>query len=213
MLLASVGMVLYMPVAVPLMVEGLTVTAWTIAKPLLVLVLLPLVIGMAILQASTTAASRLRPFVKKTTDVATIVMLALCVVVYGKGFIGSAGSYATLTQMIFFGVVTAASYGLAFGLPQSQKSVLSLGLCTRNLGAALPPLFTPRTSTSGRSSWSCSGSPCRSCSRSLRHAPSLDVPRSTIRAGRRPTNESSITADQAHLIVNTGVLTHCRNPA
>ena len=142
MLLASVGMVVYMPIAVPLMVEGLTVSAWTIARPLLTLVLLPLAIGMAILHASTPAASRLRPFVKKTTGVATIVMLALCVVVYGKGFIGSAGSYATLTQMIFFGVVTAASYGLAFGLPQSQKSVLSLGLCTRNLGAALAPLFT-----------------------------------------------------------------------
>jgi len=91
-------------------------------------------------------------------------MLALCVVVYGEGFIGSAGSYATLTQMIFFGAVTAASYGLAFGLPPSQKSVLSLGICTRNLGAALAPLSPPGTSMSGQSSWSCSGYPCRSCS-------------------------------------------------
>lgn len=142
MLLASVGMVVFMPIAVPLMVEGLTVTAWVIAKPLLAVVLLPLAIGMAILQASPAAASSIQPIVKKTTGVATIVMLALCVVVYGKGFIGSAGSYATLTQMIFFGVVTAASYALAFGLPQGQKSVLSLGICTRNLGAAFAPLFT-----------------------------------------------------------------------
>jgi BASS family bile acid:Na+ symporter len=37
--------------------------------------------------------------------------------------------------------VTAGSYALAFGLPQAQKSVLSLGVCTRNLGAAFAPLF------------------------------------------------------------------------
>jgi len=125
-----------------MMVEGLSVAAWVIAKPLLAVVLIPLAIGMAILQASPAAAAKIQPLVKKTTGVATIVMLALCVVVYGKGFIGSAGSYATLTQMIFFGVVTAASYGLAFGLPQGQRSVLSLGICTRNLGAAFAPLFT-----------------------------------------------------------------------
>lgn len=142
MLLASLGMVVYMPIAVPLLVEGLTVTAWVIAKPLLAVVLLPLAIGMAMLQALPAAASKLQPIVKRITGAATIVMLALCAVVYGKGFINSAGSYATLTQMMFFGVATAASYGLAFGLPQSQKSVLSLGVCTRNLGAAFAPLFT-----------------------------------------------------------------------
>jgi len=142
MLLTAVGTVVFMPIAVPVMVEGLTVSAWTIAKPLLAVVLVPLAIGMAILQASTAVASRLQPFVKKTTGVATIVMLALCAIVYGKGFIGAVGSYAIGTQILFLSVVTAASYGLAFGLSQGQKSVLSLGICTRNLGAAFAPLFT-----------------------------------------------------------------------
>jgi BASS family bile acid:Na+ symporter len=39
-------------------------------------------------------------------------------------------------------VATAATYGLSFGLPQDQKSVLALGMATRNLGAAFAPLFT-----------------------------------------------------------------------
>ncbi|MCX6983241.1 MAG: hypothetical protein NT118_00630 [Lentisphaerae bacterium] len=142
MLLTSVIMVAYMPFAVPAMVAGLSVSAWTIAKPLLYLVLIPLAAGMAILQASKPFASGLQPFVKKITGIATIIMIALCVIVYGKCLIGSLGCYAILAQAIFFSIVTAASYGLAFGLPQTQKSVLSLGLCTRNLGAALAPLFT-----------------------------------------------------------------------
>src|SRR5512137_1470848 len=47
MLLASLVTVGYMPLAVPVMVKGLTTDAWTIAKPLLFFVLAPLAIGMA----------------------------------------------------------------------------------------------------------------------------------------------------------------------
>src|SRR5512137_1035406 len=47
-LLASAGTVVYMPLAVPLLVKGLTVSAWAIAKPMLLLVLVPLVIGVVI---------------------------------------------------------------------------------------------------------------------------------------------------------------------
>jgi len=141
MLLASVGMVVYMPFAVPLLVEGLSVSAWIIARPLVSVVLLPLLIGMVILRRAPASAARAQPVVKKITGIDTLIFLGLCLVVYGKGFIGSAGSYATLSQFIFYAVVTAGSYALAFGLPQNQKSVLGLGLCTRNLGAAFAPLF------------------------------------------------------------------------
>ena len=142
MLLAAVVMVVYLPLMVPVVAAGLTVNAWTIAKPLLFLVLVPMVIGMAILRASEPVAARIHPFIKKTTDVATIVMLVLCVIIYGKAFVGMAGSFAIGTQILFFSIVSIASYGLAFGLQQRQRSVLSLGLTMRNLGAALAPLFS-----------------------------------------------------------------------
>jgi BASS family bile acid:Na+ symporter len=141
MLLAAVGLVATMPFLVPLLVEGLSVSAWMIAKPLLGVVLVPLVIGMVILRRAPAFADRAQPIVKKITGLATIVMLGLCLVIYGQAFIGSAGSYATLTQVLFYAAVTAGSYLLAFGLPQPQKSVLALGVCTRNLGAAFAPLF------------------------------------------------------------------------
>jgi BASS family bile acid:Na+ symporter len=68
-------------------------------------------------------------------------MLILCVVVYAREFVGATGSYAFGTQILFFSVATAATYGLSFGLPQDQKSVLALGMATRNLGPAFAPLF------------------------------------------------------------------------
>ena len=141
MLLALVGTIIYMPLAVSLMATGLSAKAWTIAKPLLSFVLLPLVMGMVVKRASAPFASTISPLVKKTTGVATIVMLILCVVIYHKGFIGAVGTFAIGTQILFFSVITVAPYALGAGLTRSQKSVLSLGLCTRNLGAALAPLF------------------------------------------------------------------------
>jgi BASS family bile acid:Na+ symporter len=141
MLLASVVTVVYMPLAVPVMVKGLTADAWTIAKPLLIFLMVPLAIGMAIQRASAPVAARIQPIVKNATGLDTLLMLILCVVVYAREFVGAAGSYAFGTQILFFAVATAASYGLSFGLPQDQKSVLALGMATRNLGPAFAPLF------------------------------------------------------------------------
>ena len=141
MLLTSVLTVVYMPLAVPLLVTGLTASAWTIAKPLLLFLLVPLVIGLTIQRVSAPFAARVQPFVKTITGIDTILMLVACVFLYAKGFIGAIGTYAIGTQILFFSVVTATSYGFSFGLPQKQRSVLALGMTTRNLGASFAPLF------------------------------------------------------------------------
>jgi BASS family bile acid:Na+ symporter len=141
MLLASVATVAYMPLAVPLLVKGFSAGAWTIAKPLLFFLLVPLAIGMAIQSRSASFASRIEPIVKKVTGIDTLLMLGLCVAIYGKAFLGLVGSYAIGVQVLFFSVAAVGPYLLSFGLPEGQKIVLSLGMCTRNIGAALAPLF------------------------------------------------------------------------
>ena len=92
MLLSAVGTVVFMPLAVPFMVKGLTITAWTVAKPLLIVVLLPLVVGVAILRASPTFAGKLLPIVKKVTGIATLAVAVLFVLVYGKELLSVAGT-------------------------------------------------------------------------------------------------------------------------
>jgi BASS family bile acid:Na+ symporter len=89
-------------------------------------------------------ASRFYPLVKKTTDITTMVMLVVMAIVYGKDFIGAIGSYAIGTLVLFVGVITLATDRLGFGLKQEQRSVLTIGMCTRNLGAAIAPLMTIR---------------------------------------------------------------------
>jgi len=141
MLLASAGTVIYMPIAVPLLVKGLTVSAWTVAKPMLFLVMIPLVVGIVVQLWRPSTASFLQPYVKKVTTVDTLLMLAVVIVMYGKGFADAIGTWAILAQVLFFTVTIVASYALAFGVPPRRKSVLTLGLSTRNCGAALAPLF------------------------------------------------------------------------
>ena len=141
MLLAAIGTVAFMPFAVPWMASGLTADAWVVGKPLLFFVLVPLLAGMAVKGWAEPLASRLYPLVKKTTDITTMVMLAVMAIVYGKDFVGAIGSYAIGTLILFVGVVTLATDRLGFGLKQEQKSVLTIGMCTRNLGAAIAPLM------------------------------------------------------------------------
>jgi BASS family bile acid:Na+ symporter len=142
MLLAAIGTVAFMPFALPRMVSGLKADAWMVGKPLLFFVLVPLLVGMAVKRCAEPVAFRLYPLVKKTTDITTMVMLAAMAIVYGKDFIGAVGSYAIGTLVLFVGVVTLATDRLGFGLKQGQRSVLTIGMCTRNLGAAIAPLMT-----------------------------------------------------------------------
>src|SRR5512144_577057 len=77
MLVAYVGTVVLMPFMVPWLAKGFTADPWTIAKPLLFYIAVPLVIGAAIRSAAETVAEKAAPIVKKLTGLNTII---LCVV-------------------------------------------------------------------------------------------------------------------------------------
>ena len=141
MVLASVGTVFFMPLAVPLLTEGLTASAWSIAKPLLIVVLLPMAIGVLIRRQSDPLASKLLPIAKKAAGLAGLVWCLLCLVIYGKGLLGLAGSFAMASEVLFFSLLFLGTFWLGFGLPYEQKIVLSIGVTTRNLGACLAPLL------------------------------------------------------------------------
>lgn len=145
MLVSAVGTVAFMPVAVPLMVKGLAVDAWTVARPLLFFVMLPLLVGLLIRAWAAAAAAWAFPLVKGITNAVTLFMLVVMIVLYGRGMLGAIASLAVVSQLLFLGAAMAASYAFGFGLKQNQRSVMSLGLCTRNFGAALAPLMAVKS--------------------------------------------------------------------
>jgi BASS family bile acid:Na+ symporter len=142
MLLASAGTVVCMPFTVPFLAKGLTASAWAIAKPLLIVVLLPMAVGVIIRRTSDAVASKMLPFVKKGAGLAGLIWCVFCLIIYGKSLLGVAGSFAVASELMFFGIACIGTYWLGLGLRHEQKIVLSVGVTTRNLGACLTPLLS-----------------------------------------------------------------------
>ena len=65
-LLGTVVTVVLMPMMAPLLIKGLTFSTWPLAKPLILLVLIPLLIGVAIRAYWAPVAATIFPWVKKT---------------------------------------------------------------------------------------------------------------------------------------------------
>lgn len=134
--LVAVGTVVLMPLLAPLLVKGVTINAWSLAKPLLLTILLPLIIGAAIRHYSDTAATRMFPAVKGLAVISTLLTTVWCLVIYGRAMLGTAGELAFLSATLFMVGMGLITYNFSFGLKQNQRSIMALGLSTLN-GAAL----------------------------------------------------------------------------
>ena len=133
--LVAVGTVVFMPLMAPYMITGLTISAWALAKPLLLTILLPLVIGAAIRHYADQGATKIFPAVKGLALISTLLTVASCLILYGKSMLDTAGEFALLAMTIFMVGVAIITYIFGFGLKQNQRSVMSLGMGTRNIAA------------------------------------------------------------------------------
>src|SRR5512139_3367576 len=77
MVVAYAGTVVFMPFMVPWLAKGFTADPWTIAKPLVFFIAIPLVAGAAIRRVHEPVAEKAAPVVKKVTGLNT---LLLCVI-------------------------------------------------------------------------------------------------------------------------------------
>jgi BASS family bile acid:Na+ symporter len=135
--LVAVGTVVLMPLMAPALIPGLTIDAWALAKPLLLTILLPLLVGAAIRYRADTVATRIFPAVKSLALLSTLTTIVWCLVLYGKAMLDTAGSLALLSMTIFMVVMAVITYWFGFGLKQAQRSVMALGMGTRNIAAVL----------------------------------------------------------------------------
>ena len=139
MVLTAAATVVLMPVGVPLLIPGSAAAPGVIARPLLLLVLLPLLLGITTRGLRPAVADRVRPSLAAITRGLAGGLLLLMVVVHARGVLDAVGSHAILAMLIFLGVVTLIAHLLGADLANEQRSVLTIGMCTRNLGAALAP--------------------------------------------------------------------------
>ena len=135
--LVAIGTVVLMPAMAPLLIKGLTISTWALAKPLLLTILLPLLVGAAIRHFADTAATRIFPAVKGLALLSTLLTIVWCLLLHGRGMINTAGELALLSMTVFMVGMGLITYRFGFGMKQSQRSVMALGMGTRNVAAVL----------------------------------------------------------------------------
>src|SRR5512137_1157252 len=102
MMVAFVGTVALMPFMVPLLAKGFTADPWTIAKPLVFFIAIPMVIGVAICRATKPVAEKSAPIVKKVTGLNTVILVVVLLWIYRSEIISSIGTYAIGTQILYY---------------------------------------------------------------------------------------------------------------
>jgi bile acid:Na+ symporter, BASS family len=140
-LLGTVVTVVLMPVMAPLLIQGLTLSAWPLAKPLIVLVLIPLLIGVALRFYRPAVALAIFPWVKKTGGIFLLLCLATTLWIYGTKMLSTVGSFATAAWVVFMVVMAVLPYLIGFGLDQSQRSAMAIGMSSRNISAGFVAFF------------------------------------------------------------------------
>jgi BASS family bile acid:Na+ symporter len=135
--LVMVGTVVLMPLMAPLLIKGVTISTPALAKPLLLTILLPLIIGAVFRHFADKGATKIFPAVKGLALLSTLLTIVWCLVIYGRGMLNTAGELAFLSMNLFMIGMGLITYRFGFGMKQNQRSVMALGMGTRNIAAVL----------------------------------------------------------------------------
>ena len=134
---AAVGTVVFMPLFAPQLIHGLTLSALSLAKPLVLTVLIPLLAGAVLRTYAAPWAAKLFKPVKALAGLSTALTVLFCILLYSRRMLDTAGSFALASMTLFMLVMGLITYRFGFGLKQSERSVMCLGMGSRNIAAVL----------------------------------------------------------------------------
>ena len=135
MVLLMLVTVVYMPIALPLMLEGVEVNAWDIASSLIFLMILPLAIGLFFKWRYEGVADTLAPLMGQVSTVAIAFLLVGGIVVAWSDIVDLLGTRGVLAAVLLIIGGLIIGY-LSGGSAPGTRSVLGLGTAQRNLSAA-----------------------------------------------------------------------------
>ncbi len=136
MVLLMVLTVAYMPLVLPLLLEGVSVDPMKIARSLVLLMLLPLGAGLAVNARFKSIAERLRAPLNRISSLSLALLIVLMLVTNIQNVISLFGTRGILASILF--LLAGAGIGWFLGGPgPGTKGVLSLATAQRNIAAAL----------------------------------------------------------------------------
>ena len=136
MVLLMVLTVAYMPLVLPLLLEGVSVDPMKIARSLVLLMLLPLGAGLAVNARFGSIAERMRSPLNRISSLSLVLLIVLLLVTNIQNVISLFGTRGILASILF--LFAGAGIGWLLGGPGlGTKGVLSLATAQRNIAAAL----------------------------------------------------------------------------
>ena len=137
-MLLTAGTILFMPLALPLLAPGIKTDPWSIARPLLLLIVLPVALGMAVKALAARSARVTAPVLAKLGTACLALLSVLLVVHNVRGFLALVGTGAIAVMVLHISLVAVAGWLLG-ALKPDAKGILCLGAGARNFGAAFVP--------------------------------------------------------------------------
>ena len=136
MVLLMVVTIIYMPLVLPLLLTGVSVNPWDIAKSLIVIMLVPLGISLLIKSHSPEVAADYQPLMAKASSLSLLVLLVVGLGLNISNIIDLIGTGGLIALILF--VVGSLVIGLVLGGREpGVRSVMGLGTAQRNVSAAL----------------------------------------------------------------------------
>ena len=136
MVLLMVVTVAYLPIVLPLLLPGITVHPWNIARSLLLLMLLPLVIGLVLKARYGDLAERVKPVLDWISNISLILLISLITAANIDKVLQVFGTRGILAGLLF--IALGFGTGWLLGGPNADtKRVMALGTGQRNIAAAL----------------------------------------------------------------------------
>src|SRR5258707_11348302 len=136
MVLLMVVTVGFLPVVLPLLLPGVTVDPWEIARSLVLLMLLPLAIGLALKARYGDLAARVKPVLDWISNASLILLVVLITAANIDKVLQVFGTRGILAGLLF--IALGLGIGWLLGGPDADtKRVMALGTGKRNIAAAL----------------------------------------------------------------------------
>ena len=136
MVLLMIVTVGYIPLVLPLLLEGVSVDPMKIGRSLVFLMMLPLAIGLLVRARLGRLAAKIQPSLSRVSSLSLIVLIALLLITNVQNLLSLYGTRGVLASILF--VVAGSGVGWVLGGPQSDtRGVMALGTAQRNIAAAL----------------------------------------------------------------------------
>jgi BASS family bile acid:Na+ symporter len=136
MVLLVVATIIVLPIALPLLLTGISVTFWDIASGLIILILVPLAISLFVRARYPEAAASALPHFAQASNLSLLILLVLMVVLNFSNVVGLLGSGGLLASLILIILTTVGGYLLG-SLGKANRWVQALGAGQRNIAAAI----------------------------------------------------------------------------